>query len=256
MRTVLPAWALAGAVTSPVRAVPSGAVHRASTSDPVTPPYPMSTIGRGLASTTALTSCQEDRWRCCTRSAAESAQCQANTASNGAPARNRISAAATMAASTRSEVRRSGLRSGHRACSHSARGSRGAAVRLSLMVTPPTTYQCARSGKPGSADHRPDRAGLSSCVFALRLRGADPPPSLVARVARSSLPSPSLSSSAARPLRRGQPLTAPVKPPTRCRWAKMKQASAGSMDSAVKARMLAVSWANWVWKLATASGSV
>ena len=51
-------------------------------------------------------------------------------------------------------------------------------------------------------------------------------------------------------------MTAPVNPPTRCRWAKMKQPKAGSMDRAVNARMLAVFCAYWVWKFATASGNV
>jgi len=41
---------------------------------------------------------------------------------------------------------------------------------------------------------------------------------------------------------RSQPLIAPTMPPTSLRWAKMKMASAGTIDSAVKAKTRAVSW--------------
>src|SRR5690349_13439252 len=58
------------------------------------------------------------------------------------------------------------------------------------------------------------------------------------------------------PMRVGQPLTAPVRPPTICRSATRKKTSAGSMDSAVNARTFAVSEPYWEANAAVPSGSV
>src|SRR6185437_13556096 len=59
-----------------------------------------------------------------------------------------------------------------------------------------------------------------------------------------------------RPPEIGYPFTAPVRPPTMRRSAIARNASAGTMDRPVNARIFAVSWVYWVWKFATPSGRV
>jgi hypothetical protein len=54
----------------------------------------------------------------------------------------------------------------------------------------------------------------------------------------------------------GQPLSAPLSAPTSRRCANTKMASAGIIDSAVKANTAAVFCVYSDWKVATASGSV
>src|SRR5665213_921836 len=56
--------------------------------------------------------------------------------------------------------------------------------------------------------------------------------------------------------RGGQPLTAPVRPPTMRRWAIVKKMSVGSIDSAVNAKTFAVSAEYCDWNVATPSGNV
>src|SRR5581483_2715604 len=55
--------------------------------------------------------------------------------------------------------------------------------------------------------------------------------------------------------RAGQPLSAPESAPTSLRWAKTNSASAGTIDSAVKANTAAVFCVYVDWNVATASGS-
>src|SRR5216683_1894731 len=96
------------------------------------------------------------------------------------------------------------------------------------------------------------RAGLAGTDVALRRGGA-----VRARTAALELGAEPLRGAGRLTTEPGdQPLSEPVSPPTICRCARAKKASAGTIDSAVNAKMLATFWEYCDWKVATPSGRV